>query len=153
MEITRGKVAGFTYRLTDDGGELLDESDEPLEYLHGYGNIIPGLEKALEGAKQGDRQTVTVEAAEAYGEHDPEKVMTLQKDAADEGMELKPGMAVMGETEEGTMPLTILEVHPDRVVVDANHPLAGKRLHFEVEIIGVRAATNEELAQGYPDQE
>ena len=151
MEITRGKVVSFNYTLKDDEGDVLDESEEPLPYLHGYGNIIPGLEKALEGTNPGERRLVVVEPAEGYGEHDPEQVMTLRRDAADDGMDLKPGMVVMGETDEGTVPLTIREVNDDNVVVDANHPLAGKRLHFDVEIVDVRAASNEELAQGFPE--
>jgi FKBP-type peptidyl-prolyl cis-trans isomerase SlyD len=151
MEATRGSVVSFNYTLTDDGGDVLDKSEQPLPYLHGYSNIIPGLERALEGTRPGDRQTVVVEPADAYGEHDPSRVMTLGRDRAEEGMDLQPGMVVLGETDDGTMPLTIREVTADTVVVDANHPLAGKRLHFDVEIVDVRAASEQELAQGHPE--
>lgn len=150
MEATEGSVVSFNYTLTDDGGEELDKSEQPLPYLHGYGNIIPGLEKALEGARPGDRQMVVVEPVDAYGEHDPARVMTLGRERADDGMDLKPGMVVLGETEDGTMPLTIREVTADTVIVDANHPLAGRRLHFDIEIVDVRAASEQELAQGHP---
>ena len=150
MEAKRGTVVSFNYHLTDDEGSTLDQSEEPLEYLHGYDNIIPGLENALEGTQPGDQRTVVVEPADAYGEYDPERVWTLRKDAADEEMELSPGMMVMADTDEGSLPLTVREVTEDAVVVDANHPLAGQRLHFEVEIVSVRAASDQELEQGHP---
>jgi FKBP-type peptidyl-prolyl cis-trans isomerase SlyD len=150
MEAKRGTVVSFNYHLTDDEGSTLDQSEEPLEYLPGCDNIIPGLEKALEGTKPGDQRTVVVEPADAYGEYDPERVWILRKDAADEGMELSPGMMVMADTDEGSLPLTVREVTEDSVVVDANHPLAGQRLHFEVEIVTVRAATDQEMEQGHP---
>ncbi len=152
MEAKHGTVVSFNYHLTDDDGSTLDVSEEPLDYLHGFGNIIPGLESALEGTQPGDQRTVVVEPAEGYGEYDPEQVMTLQRDAADDEMELAPGMMVMAETDEGSMPLTIREVSDDTIVVDGNHPLAGQRLHFEVEIVTVRAATEKELEQGYPGE-
>jgi FKBP-type peptidyl-prolyl cis-trans isomerase SlyD len=152
MEAARGTVVSFNYHLTDDEGSTLDQSDEPLDYLHGYGNIIPGLESALEGTKPGDQRTVVVEPADAYGEYDPEQVTTLRRDAADQDMDLQPGMMVMAETEDGSMPLTIREVTDDEIVVDGNHPLAGQRLHFDVEIVSVRTATAQELEQGYPGE-
>lgn len=151
MEAMRGNVVSFSYLLKDDTGELLDEAHEPVQYLHGYDNIIPGLERALEGTGPGDQCSVVVEPADAYGDRDPERIMTLRRDAAEEGMALEPGMTVMGDTEQGPVPLTIQEVNDDTIVVDANHPLAGERLHFDVEITDVRAASDKELAQGYPE--
>ncbi len=152
MEAKRGSVVSINYHLTDVEGSTLDQSAEPLEYLHGYGNIIPGLERALTGTQPGDQRTVVVEPAEAYGEYDPERLMTLQRDTADEDMELCPGMMVVAETEDGSVPLTVREVTDDTIVVDANHPLAGQRLHFEVEVVGVRAASEKELGQGHPGE-
>lgn len=151
MQAAHGAVVTFSYTLTDDEGVVLDQNGEGMEYLHGYDNIIPGLEKALEGTAAGARHSVVVEAAEAYGEYDPAGVMTLARDVAEEHMELAVGMRVVGETEGGSVPLLIREVNHDSIVVDANHPLAGKRLHFEVEIVDVRAASDAELAQGYPE--
>jgi len=150
MEASRGAVVSFNYVLTDDDGNVLDRSEQPLPYLHGYGNIIPGLEQSLEGAQPGDRRLAVVEPADAYGEHDPSRVMTLRREAAEEGMELRPGMVVLGETESGETPLLIREVTEDTIVVDANHPLAGARLHFDVEIVDVRPASEQELGQGQP---
>lgn len=148
MEATRGAVVTFTYTLTSDEGKLLGEAGERIEYLHGYGNIISGLEKALEGASPGDHCSVAVEPEDAYGEHDPDGVMTLSRDLSMADMDLAPGMRVIGETENGPVTLVVREVNADSIVVDANHPLAGMRLHFDVEILGVRAASQEELAQG-----
>jgi FKBP-type peptidyl-prolyl cis-trans isomerase SlyD len=152
MEVTHGAVVAMNYTLTDDGGELIDSSQKPLVYLHGFGNIIPGLETALEGAEPGRRQTVVVEPAEAYGETDPALIITIPSDTVPEGVELTPGMVVVGDTPSGPVQLTVLEVDDNRVVVDGNHPLAGKRLHFEVEVVDVRAASDEELAEGCPLQ-
>ncbi|NLE10899.1 MAG: peptidylprolyl isomerase [Actinobacteria bacterium] len=148
MEATRGAVVTFTYTLTSDEGRLLSEAGDRIEYLHGYGNIIPGLEKALEGMSPGDRRSVAVEPEDAYGQHDPDGVMNLSRDLSMADMDLAPGMRVIGETENGPVTLVVREVNADSIVVDANHPLAGMRLHFDVEIVDVRPASEEELAQG-----
>jgi FKBP-type peptidyl-prolyl cis-trans isomerase SlyD len=150
MEVTHGAVVAMNYTLTDDDGELIDSSQEPLVYLHGYGNIIPGLEKGLEGTEPGQRHTVVVEPAEAYGETDPGAIITVPSETVPEGVELTPGMVVVGDTPSGPIQLTVREVNEDNIVVDGNHPLAGKRLHFEVEIVEVRPASDEELAEGCP---
>ncbi len=152
MEVTHGAVVAMNYTLKDDDDELIDSSQEPLVYLHGYGNIIPGLEKGLEGAKPGERHSVVVEPAEAYGEDDPDAIITLSHDTVPEGVELTAGMVVMADTPNGPVQLTILEINDDGIMVSGNHPLAGKRLHFEVEIVEVRAASAEELAEGCPLQ-
>jgi FKBP-type peptidyl-prolyl cis-trans isomerase SlyD len=150
MEVTHGAVVAMDYTLTDDEGELIDSSQEPLVYLHGYGNIIPGLEQALEGAEPGQQHSVVVEAAEAYGEVDPALIISIPSDTVPEGVELTPGMVVMADTPSGPVQLTVREVNEDKIVVDGNHPLAGKRLHFEVELLDVRAASEDELAEGCP---
>lgn len=149
MEAGHGTVVSLKYVLKDDEGALLDSSEELFEYLHGHGNIVPGLEKALEGVEPGEQKSVVVEPAEAYGEPDPAAIVTLPMDSFPEGMELEPGMNLMGETPQGPIALKVNEVNEDSVVVDANHPLAGKRLHFDVEIVDVREASEEELAQGH----
>lgn len=149
MQATRGAVVSMNYEVRNDQGELLDATDTPIEYLHGYGNIIPGLEKGLEGAEPGEHRSVVVEPAEAYGEFDPDAVVTLPYDAVLEGVQLEPGMRVVGDTPSGPIELIVREVNEDTIVVDANHPLAGQRLHFEVDVVDVRAASEQELAQGY----
>lgn len=150
MQVTHSAVVAMNYTLKDDEGELIDSSQEPLVYLQGYGHIIPGLEKGLEGTEPGERRSVVVEAAEAYGETDPALIITIPSDTVPEGVALTPGMVVVGDTPSGPVQLTVVEIRDDGVVVDGNHPLAGKRLHFEVEVVDVRAASDEELAEGCP---
>jgi len=152
MQATRGAVVAMNYEVRNDEGELLDTTDKPIEYLHGYGNIIPGLEKGLEGAEAGEHRSVVVEPADAYGEIDPDAIVTLPYDAVAEGVHLEPGMRVVGDTPSGPIELLVREVNEDNIVVDANHPLAGQRLHFEVDVVAVRAASPQELAQGYADR-
>jgi FKBP-type peptidyl-prolyl cis-trans isomerase SlyD len=152
MEVTHGAVVAMNYTLKDDEGELIDKSEQPLVYLHGFGNIIPGLEKGLEGAEISENRSVVVEAAEAYGETDPAAIIKVPSDTVPEGVELEPGMVVLGDTPSGSVQLTVVEINDDHIVVDGNHPLAGQRLHFEVEIVGVRAASKEELAEGCPQR-
>jgi FKBP-type peptidyl-prolyl cis-trans isomerase SlyD len=152
MLVTHGAVVSMDYTLKDDDGDLIDSSEQPLVYLHGYGNIIPGLEKGLEGAETGEKRSVAVEAAEAYGEIDPAAIMKVPSDTVPEGVELEPGMVVLGDTPSGSVQLTVVEINDDHIVVDGNHPLAGQRLHFEVEIVDVRAASEEELAEGCPQR-
>jgi FKBP-type peptidyl-prolyl cis-trans isomerase SlyD len=152
MQATRGAVVSFNYTLTDDTGAVIDSSEggAPLQYLHGYDNIIPGLESALEGVECGHKSTVIVEPADGYGEVDEEAVFEVGRDKFPDGMEIFPGMQFAGETPNGDVPLTVVEVRDDSVVVDANHPLAGERLHFDVEVVDIRPASNEELELGYP---
>jgi FKBP-type peptidyl-prolyl cis-trans isomerase SlyD len=108
------------------------------------------LEGAIEGAEAGFKSTVIVEAAQAYGEVDQEAIFEVGLDKFPEGMEIFPGMQFAGETPNGDVPLTVVEVRDDTVLVDANHPLAGARLHFDIEIMDVRAASDEELEAGCP---
>ncbi len=145
-------VVSMHYKLTDDDGTVLDSSEgsEPLAYLHGSGNIIPGLEKALVGKVEGDSVQVKVEPAEGYGDVDPELVQTVNK-AAFEGVEsIEAGMAFQAEAPDGSVrSIVVKETNGDDVTIDANHPLAGFILHFDVEIVGVREATEEEVAHGH----
>ena len=150
MRTSHGTVVKMNYALSLDDDEILESSDCPMEYLHGFENIIPGLERALEGAEPGERRSVVVEPADAYGEHDPERLITVPIDEVPDGAALEPGMKLMAESARGPITLTVSQVNDDSVVLDANHPLAGKRLHFEVEVVDVRAAEVHELGQGYP---
>lgn len=150
MEATRGTVVTLAYTLSLDSGEPLGEAKERVEYLHGYYNIVPGLEKALEGSRAGDRRSVVVEPSEAYGDHYDTRFITVPAAELPDGMELVPGTKVVADTGRGPVTLTVAEVGVGSVVFDANHPLAGKTLHFDVEVMDVRAAARHELAQGYP---
>ena len=152
MKATHGAVVSVNYTLSDDEGNILDtnEDAEPLAYLHGFDNIIPGLERALEGVDQGFKSAIVVEAADAYGEVDPEAVFRVSRSDFPDEMIVPEGMQVVGETPSGPVSLVVLEVAEDEVVVDANHPLAGKRLHFDLEVVTVRAASDAELQAGHP---
>jgi FKBP-type peptidyl-prolyl cis-trans isomerase SlyD len=141
----------FHYTLTDQSGEVLDSSDgrRPLSYLQGHGQIIPGLERQLEGLEAGALITLHVPAAEAYGARDEALLVTVPRANFSSDVDLTIGNTVMAEGKDHPAVLTIREVRPDEVVLDANHPLAGKDLNFAVELVTVRPATAEELSHGH----
>lgn len=150
-QVSQNKAVYFNYTLTNDNGDTLDQSNgQPLAYLHGFGNIIQGLENALLGKSAGDKLTVTVEPADAYGEYSSDAVQEVPR-ANFQGVDnIEAGMQFQSQTEDGhVMLVTVRDVQDDIVVVDANHPLAGERLTFDVEITEVRDATEEELAHGH----
>lgn len=151
MEIADQRVVLMHYTLTNDKGEVLDSSrgSEPLAYLHGGGNIIPGLEKALLGKQAGDKLNVKVEPAEGYGERRDELVQQVPKRAFQGVKDIKVGMSFQAQGEQGPMRVVVTHVIGDMVTVDANHPLAGETLTFDVEITEVRAATAEEMQHGH----
>jgi FKBP-type peptidyl-prolyl cis-trans isomerase SlyD len=151
-QITDGMVVAIHYTLTDDAGSWIDSSSggDPLEYLHGHGNIVPGLEKELAGKKAGDALKVRVAPKDGYGEHDPRGRGKVPRDSFPDDIELEPGMQFSGEGANGEEHVVwIAAVEKDHVVVDQNHPLAGQTLHFDVKIETVRPATSEELAHGH----
>jgi FKBP-type peptidyl-prolyl cis-trans isomerase SlyD len=152
MQVTHGAVVQFNYTLTDDEGNVLDSNEacDPLAYLHGYDNIVPGLEHALEGTSPGYKSEVVVEPGEAYGEVNEEAIFAVARDQFPEDAPVEPGMQFVGETASGDAYFVVTDVNDTEVTVDANHPLAGKRLHFDVEVVDVRAASNEELQLGHP---
>ena len=150
MTVENGKVVSFHYTLTNAQGDVLDQSQEhPMPYLHGAGNIIPGLEKELAGKKVGDKLTVKVPAAEAYGEYHEQLVNDVPREAFQGVDQIEPGMQFQANTPEGVQVITVKAVNGETVTVDANHPLAGQDLNFDVEIVEVREATEEESAHGH----
>ena len=150
MTVENGKVVSFHYTLTNAQGDVLDQSQEhPMPYLHGAGNIIPGLEKELAGKKVGDKLTVNVPAAEAYGEYHEQLVNDVPREAFQGVDNIEAGMQFQADTPEGGQVITVKAVNGDLVTVDANHPLAGQDLNFDVEIVEVREATEEESAHGH----
>lgn len=151
MQLTKDKVAVINYTLTDDDGKIIDESDDgSFSYLHGARNIIPGLEKELETRQSGDKLKITVEPADAYGERNLENIQKIPRSMFPQDIKIQPGMAFQGNSDQGH-PVTVIitAVEGEEVVVDGNHPLAGKRLHFEVEVVDVRDATEEEIRHGH----
>ncbi|WP_062993638.1 FKBP-type peptidyl-prolyl cis-trans isomerase [Nocardia anaemiae] len=153
MSIAADKVVSIEYTLTADDGEVLDTSvgDAPLVYLHGADNIVPGLEQALVGKATGDEVVVVVEPEDGYGEYLAELVNTVDRDMFEGADELEAGMEFHTESPDGESQIvTVRRVDGDEVTIDANHPLAGQRLHFTVKIVDVRNASDEELAHGHP---
>mgnify|MGYP000001364520 FL=1 len=152
MTIKENSAVSFHYTLTDDDGQTLDSSagKDPLAYLHGAGNIIPGLESALEGKAVGDAMVVAVTAAEGYGEVQQELIQEVPRDAFQGVDSIEVGMQFEAQTGQGgNVPVTVTAVTDEVVTVDGNHPLAGKNLNFDVSIEDVREATEEELEQGH----
>jgi FKBP-type peptidyl-prolyl cis-trans isomerase SlyD len=151
MQIADRTVASFNYTLTNDAGDVLDSSEgrEPLAYLHGKGNIVPGLEKEMTGKKVGDKFNVKVKPEEGYGVHNPALVQEVPRDAFRGVDKLEPGMQFRAESDRGPMMVVITAVTGDKVTVDGNHPLAGENLNFAIEITEVREASVEEVLHGH----
>jgi FKBP-type peptidyl-prolyl cis-trans isomerase SlyD len=151
MVIGERAVVSFEYTLKGDDGEVIDTSEggEPLTYLHGTGSIIPGLESALGGRVVGDALQVVVAAKEGYGERDDDLVTEATRSQFPKGATLAVGTQFEASGPDGRQVVTISSIDGDRVLLDANHPLAGKTLHFDVKIVEVRAATAEELRHGH----
>ena len=151
MKIAHEKVVSIHFTLTNKEGTVLDSSSgsDPLAYLHGFGNIIPGLENALEGKATGDKLSVTVEPEQGYGARDERLVQAVPRSAFKGVEELSPGMQFQAQGPQGTRLVVVTQVADDEVTVDANHPLAGQTLHFDVEVSEVRDATAEELEHGH----
>ncbi|MFN4896618.1 MAG: peptidylprolyl isomerase [Pseudomonadota bacterium] len=150
--VGKDMVVTFHYTLRNEAGEILDSSSgaEPLSYLHGYRNIVPGLEKAMLGKAVGAQFKVTVEPAEGYGEREDEMVIQVPKKEWTLPDHVGAGEVVELQSPEGqVVPAVIVEIGSEVVVLDANHPLAGEQLFFEIELTDIRTATKEELEHGH----
>lgn len=157
MKATSNKVVTFHYTLRDkETGEVLDSSQaygQPLSVLFGAQNIIPGLEKRMEGMEPGEKKTIEVPAAEAYGEKDPNLVQQAPREYF-QGVELEKGLPLQAQTPEGQIiNMIVVDFDDNTVTVDMNHPLAGKDLVFDVEVVDVRDATLEEIKHGHVHEE
>ena len=150
MRIAKHTVVSIDYTLKDKDGTVLDSSKgrEPLAYIHGTGSIVLGLEEALEGKDQGVTLTVSVPPEKGYGQRDAKLSQKVPRSMFDV-QDLSPGMRFHAQAEHGSHVVTVTAVDKDSVTVDANHPLAGETLNFEVTVTEVRAATAEELAHGH----
>lgn len=152
MQIAANKAVSIDYTLSNDAGEVIDSSagGAPLVYLHGAGNIIVGLEKALVGKQAGDEVDVSIEPEEAYGEYSAELVSTLGRNLFEGVDVLEVGMQFHASAPNGGMQIvTIRDIDGDDITVDGNHPLAGQRLNFKVKVVDVRDASAEEIAHGH----
>ncbi|CAD5108674.1 FKBP-type peptidyl-prolyl cis-trans isomerase [Zestomonas carbonaria] len=152
MQIAANKAVSIDYTLTNDAGEVIDSSagGAPLVYLHGAGNIIVGLEKALTGKQAGDEVDVSIDPEEAYGEYSAELVSTLNRSLFEGVDVLEVGMQFHASAPNGGMQIvTIRDIDGEDITVDGNHPLAGQRLNFKVKVVNVRDASDEEIAHGH----
>lgn len=151
MQVADKMAVSIHYTLKNDGGEVLDSSigDEPLVYLHGTGNIIPGLEDALLGKAVGDKFNVRIAPKDAYGEKNDGMIQVIPR-AMFEGIdELEVGMMFHADVSSGSGEVTIVKIDGDDITIDGNHSLAGMALTFDVEVVAVRPATEEESAHGH----
>lgn len=151
MQIAQDCVALIEYTLTNDAGDVIDSSvgGEPLAYLHGHHNIIPGLEKALSGKVVGDSLKVSIAPAEGYGEMNPSLVEQVPRHLFSGVDQIEVGMQFHAQTGQGMQVITVTGVEGETITVDGNHPLAGQTLNFDVTIKEVRAASKEELDHGH----
>jgi FKBP-type peptidyl-prolyl cis-trans isomerase SlyD len=151
VQISADSVVLIHYTLKDDAGAVLDSSagGEPLAYIQGHGNLVSGLEKALEGKQDGETLAVSVSPAEGYGIRDAALIQRVPKRSLQGAGDIRKGMQFQARTEDGMRLFTVTALAGDMVTLDGNHPLADQTLHFDVEVVSVRAATAEELEHGH----
>lgn len=154
--IATDTVVTLSYVLFDEHDEAVDRTaeSEPLTYVHGYAQIVPGLEKRLEGLQAGDRKSFVIPAEEAFGERDEGAILAVDKADFPDNEAVEQGDEFMAHGPDGEpIAMRVLEVHEDMFVVDTNHPLAGQRVRFEVEVSSVRAASDEEIEKAQAELE
>ncbi|MCU0356454.1 MAG: peptidylprolyl isomerase [Cyclobacteriaceae bacterium] len=150
MQISKHTVVSIHYTLRDNEGSVLDSSEgrDPLLYIQGIGNLIPGMEEGLEGKAKGDKLSIKVSPEKGYGVRSEELIQKVPR-AAFGDQEVRPGMQFQAQSQHGTQVVTVTEVGLENVTVDGNHPLAGVELNFSVEVMDVREATADELDHGH----
>ncbi len=153
MSLTKNQVASVAYTLKNSEGQVIDvaSKESPMSFIHGVGGMIPGFEKELEGKNIGDSFSLVVEPADAYGERNDALTQDVSREmfAGVPDEQLVAGAQFQAQTDAGVEIITIAAVNGDQIKIDANHPLAGETLHFEVEMLDIRDATEEELAHGH----
>ena len=151
MNIAKNLAVSIHYTLKNGDGKTLDSSSgqDPLTYLHGNGNLISGLEKELEGKVAGDKITAVIPPEEAYGQREDQLIQQVEKSQFSEQEQVVVGAQFQVQTQAGAMIATIAAVDGDQVTVDMNHPLAGETLHFDVEVVEIREASEDELSHGH----
>lgn len=151
MKVEKNKVVSIHYTLKNDEGNVIDSSSgrDPLTYLHGNKNLVPGLEKDLEGKGIGDKFKSVVPPAEGYGEFDAKMIMELPRENFEGVDDIQAGMQFQAQWEDGVKLFTVTEVHDDKVKVDGNHALAGQTLNFNIEVTAIREAEKIELEHGH----
>lgn len=151
MQLDDKLVGIIHYTLRNDAGETIDssEGEAPLEYLHGFHNLVPGLEAELKGKSVGDKFTAAIAPELGYGDVDPNLVQELPLEMFQGVDKVEAGMEFHAETQNGMQVVEVKAVEDDKVTIDGNHPLAGQTLHFEIEVTGIREATADELEHGH----
>lgn len=151
MSIKKDSVVQFNYTLRDEKGEVLETNEglDPIAYLHGHNNMMPGVEDALEGKEVGAKFSVTLPASETYGERNEDAEQRVSVKHLQGASVWKPGMRALINTDQGQRQVTVLKVGKFMATVDINHPLAGRELTFDLEVMDVREATSEEIAHGH----
>ncbi|MBA2115652.1 FKBP-type peptidyl-prolyl cis-trans isomerase [Bremerella alba] len=151
MKVAKNTVVSITYTLKDSDGNLLDSTDasDPLAYLHGVGNLISGMEKALDDRDSGETFQVIIPPEDGYGKFDDDLVWELEKSQFAEMGEIEEGTQFVLETEDDQVLVTVVDIREDMVIVDGNHELADETLHFDITVVEVRDATPEELEHGH----
>ena len=149
--IKKHSVVTLDFKLKSEVGEPLDSSSKsgPMVYIQGTEDILQAIEDAVEGLSMGDTASANIKPEQAYGEYDENKLATVPKSAFDGFDEIFPGMQIQEETADGPLLVTIKDINNDEVIIDANHPLAGQSLHFELIVTDIREATKEELDHGH----
>ncbi len=152
MKIGHDRVVAIQYTIRNEDGVVIDSSEgrEPLTYLHGYQQIVPGVENAIDGLEEGTALSLTVEPSDAYGERDPKAILVMPRSSFPDDEDLEPGTMFRAYRPDGKpFIFSVMQVSDDRVVVDANHPLAGQRLSVDVVVVSVRDATVQEIDHGH----
>ncbi len=151
MQVSDKKAVTIHYTLTNQAGDTLDSSrnGDPLSYLHGVGALVPGLERELEGKSAGDSIAVTIQPEDGYGHKSDQLIQSVPKAAFHFDGDIEAGMRFQAETDHGIELVEVVAVDDDSVTVDANHPLAGQTLNFDVDVVDVRNATAEEIEHGH----
>ena len=151
MQIEKNKVVSIDYTLKDDDGKILDTSEgrEPLNFIHGNGHLIPGLEEALEGKTKNDKLNVAIPPEKGYGLRSEEMIQSVDKSNFDKDAQIEVGMQFQAQMDQGVQMFTVTKIEEKKVTLDGNHPLADKTLHFDVDVKDVREATKEELEHGH----
>ena len=151
MQVADNMAVSIHYTLTTDTGEEIDSTigGEPLVYLHGRGNIITGLEKALDNKTVGEKFNVRIEPAEAYGEFSEDKIQVVSREMFDGIDNIEVGMQFHAAVNSGSDIITVTKIEGDNITIDGNHPLAGQALTFVIDVVGVRLATKEEISHGH----
>lgn len=151
MQVANNMAVSIHYTLTNDAGEVLDSSigQETLDYLHGTGNIISGLENAITGKSVGDKFNVRIAPEDAYGEIHEDRVQVISRDMFEGIDDIQVGMQFHADVSHGPGVVTVVSVNDDEITIDGNHPLAGMTLTFDVEVVDARPATSEEMDHGH----